>query len=477
MSVFTSLTETPDLAFHIKEVRYDQALFKPMKDLHQFMENLLRKIFLHVDDLKPRAHSHPGFSLGLCADAVYGPPQQPIEEAVDELNLRDFMEGAYTAWRRMVKDEAIILNSYSYFEQLMDGFALLPHLHSLALDEKMWSINMCEFATVARKQALACDFSGSPLARSYHPLHLRPLYPLEAHHDGRGFKVLMHALANAGKKIENFDSGADDCSKTKFRSSWLQPSLARSLSSSVQAVLSPLRSLSLAVQMQANDDLKAPSTLGYLPLVLRQAPLLSRLHLDICAPVRARISLGPAALASKRIKFDHIFSYDINYPFLRRIALSGVEIDAWSLQIFLSQCCKRIKWLKLRDINVLSGGWEGMVQNLRFVQETQLVNLDTCHLSSFGAFEHRNGQLLSVRGQSQNRGGPNEALMDDRLNSYILYGGRHPYLLEGDPQGQEWEWWLDSLPKEVQVHVQPLLRQSLREYREESRGKLHNPSD
>ncbi|MDI1488747.1 MAG: hypothetical protein OHK93_008023 [Ramalina farinacea] len=476
MSVFTSLTETPDLAVHIKEVRYDQLEFTALEDLHEFMELVVLKNDCLVHGL-PRAQSHPGFSIGQCASAVYRLETQPLEEAVDQFNLRGFMKEGYKAWRRMVADEASLLNSYSYFEQLMDGFALLPNLCSLVLDEEMWCNHMDEFSSVSEKQSLVCDFSGSPFARSWHPFYLRPLHPMGVECDGQGFKILMHALANAGKRIENFDGSGNERLGLTFRSSWLRPSFARSLSSSVQAVLSQLRSLSLKVQMQKDDDLKAPSTLGYLPLVLRQARLLSRLRLDFRACVGTRVSPGPAGLVLKRIKFEHIFGYDIKYPFLRHLALSGVILDTWNLQIFLSQCCKRIKWLGLRNINVLSGSWAAMVQSLRFVQETQLVNLDTCRLSSIGAFEHRDGQLLRVRGQGQSHDELyNEAMRDDRLNSYILYGGRHPYLSEGDLQGQEWEWWLDSLPKEVQVHVQPLLRQCLREYREESRSKLHNPS-
>ena len=464
MNVFTSITETPELAIHIREVRYDLTKFNPIEDLHEFMSVLLLNNFPMVFGLKPRAQSHPGFSLGQCARAVYRPGRQPLEEAIDRFRLRDFMEEAHMIWCCMVKDEATILNSYSFFEQLMEGFEWLPNLTSLAFDDKMWWNTMDEFGYVSRKQSLECDLSGSPLARNWHPFYLRPVIDEDfSTNDGQGCKIVMQALANARRSIQNFDSGGCNYTGTKFQSSWLQPSFIRpSSSNSIQVLLMHLRSLSLKIQLQEDDQLEAPSTLGYLPLVLQRAQLLSELHLIFYSHETRGVRQQPANTVPKRIKFDHVFRRPCHFPHLRDLRLVGMGLDALTLEGFLSECCQKIKSLDLRDISLLNGCWEGVIQGLRFIQVMQKVCLTRCCLGSGGTLSHRDGHIFAVKSylSSKQHEGAVEA---DDINEYILYGGKHPCLSQSDLEGQEWEWWFEGLPEDVQERGKSYFQRGLRE--------------
>lgn len=482
MSVFTSLTETPDLAMHIREVRYDQTIFNPIDDLHKFMSLLLLNNFVLVHGLKPRAQSHPGFSLGQCGSAVYRAPRQPMEQAIDEFHLRDFMEEAYNAWCCMVEDEATVLNSYSFFERLTEGFELLPHLTSLVFDENMWSNTMDEFGKVSRKQSLEYDFSGSPLARSWHPFYLRPvIYENYSTNDGQGSKIVMQALASARKIIERFEGGGCDFMGTKFQSSWLQPSFVRSsLSISIQVLLQQLRSLSLKVQMQEDDHLETPSTLGYLPLVLQRAYLLNKLRLIFYSHEPNGGRQRPANLIPKRIKFDHVFCRPCQYPHLRDLVLVGMEMDAWRLEDFLSDCCKNIKSLELRNLSLSNGCWEGVIQSLRCIQAKRKVDLTRCYLGFGGTLSHRDGQIFAIKRHYPSEQDEAGVEVDD-INDYILYGGEHPCLSDSDLEGREWEWWFESLPKYIQEGGMSWFQRGLQEVRRETAGvksataHLHKP--
>ena len=469
MTVFTSITETPDLAVHIKEVRYDQTKFNPIEDLHEFMSLLLLHNFPMVHGLKPKAQSHPGFSLGQCASAVYRPPRQPLEETIDRFHLRPFMEEAYMIWCGIVKDEATVLNSYLFFERLTEGFELLPNLTSLAFDESMWWNTMDEFGYVSREQSLECDLSGSPLARNWHPFYLKPIvYDAYSTNDGKGCKIIMQALASARRTIERLEGGGCHYMGTKFQSSWLQPPFVKSsLSTSIQVLLLRLRSLSLKVQMQRDDQLEAPSTLGNLPLVLQRAHLLSKLRL-IFYPYELRgVRRRPANLAPRRIKFDNVFRRPCQYPHLREVSLVGMELDALTLEVFLAECCKQIKSLEMREISLLNGCWEGVIQGLRCIQATRKVYLNRCYLGSGGTLSHRDGRIFAVKSYLSSGQHEGEIEADD-INDYILYGGKHPCLSQGDLEGQEWEWWYEGLPKDVQERGKSYFQRGLKEARQEA---------
>ena len=469
MSIFTSIAETPDLAVHIREVRYDQTKFNHIEDLHEFMSHLLLHNSLMIYGLKPRAQSHPGFSLAQCASAVYEPPRQPLEETIDRFHLRHFMEEAYKIWCCMAKDEATVLNSFSFFERLTEGFELLPNLTSLVFDESMWWNTMDEFGYVSREQSLKCDLSGSPLARNWHPFHLRPIvYDAYSTNDGQGCKIIMQALASARRTLGRLEGGGCDFTGTKFQSSWLQASFVKSsLSISIQVLLSQLRYLSLKVQMQEDDHLEAPSTLGYLPLVLQRAHLLSKLRLIFYPHEPRGVRRRPANLVPSRIHFDKVFGRPCQYPHLRDLALVGMEMDALTLEGFLSGCCKQIKSVSLREMTLLNGCWEGVIEGLRWIQALLKVNLNRCYLGCGGRLSHRNGQIFSVKSylsSEQHKGG----VEADDINDYILYGGRHPCLSQGDLEGQEWEWWFEGLPNDVQERSKSSFQRGLEEARRQA---------
>ena len=434
-----SIAGTPELANNIKEVRYDQTVFEPVEDLETYMCALCSDSFMMIPwSFKPKAQSHPAFRLRECAQARCI-RNKPLDEIVNHFNMRSFFREAYRKWCHMVRDENNTLESYSFFDQLTNGLEYMPRLCSVVLDWEGWWDRLSDFWETPAAQSFKGDLSGSPLLRSWNPLYLRPT--LEKEHPtkaGQGFKILMQALLNAGRTVEKFEVG-HHVFGSKFQASWLRPPFARiSLAKSVLLVMSQLKYLELSVHLQSEDECDDSEALGYLPLVIQRAQSLKELDLSFVISNSSDADESPRDVVYKRLHFFHIFQPPYSFPQLTNVSLSGVEVPASILSAFFRHHCGHLESLLLSDINLLDGCWEGMIQDLR------LMNIKRFRFYSFNACHHRGGKLFEINDgyfrDAENTAGISAAL----INNYVIFGGRHPCLVEDDPLHREWEWWLEN---------------------------------
>ncbi|KAI9722300.1 MAG: hypothetical protein M1812_001772 [Candelaria pacifica] len=188
LDVFLNISQHKTISAYVKEIVYDTVYFDPKKTFHQYREDLDHE--LHF----------PG--RGLFSRKLH------VYESVVTAKV---LAKGFSTYRTHCNDQLLLGASNNGLsasdmtseaaQVLCQGLAALPNIRTATLANG-WS-KMEQEGTRAPRRKI-----GSPLARSWNPLHLEPelwLYSTYQEEEYHGFHTMINALAATTTNIRHFD--------------------------------------------------------------------------------------------------------------------------------------------------------------------------------------------------------------------------------------------------------------------------------
>ena len=337
------------------------------------------------------------------------------------------MEG-WQVWQDLAKEEREALEHGTdgiYFSDLCYGLHRLSNLQSVIIDDGMWvqfGKYICENLDPSGSQYIPSpSLSGSPLARSWAPWHLRPRRSNDA-----GFKHLsltIQALSRTERRVKHFD-----CRfwVNKGLSPWdfAKYNMTDSLAQPMTIALRQLQTLKLQTTPCRHHDTDHGniSALVYLPQLLEQLADLRCLTLGL-TPAEYIDGLRLSVLTSFRgtcYSYSQVFPRHGKWERLEQLHLAGLATDGLDMLFLLLHQMPHLKRLRLRRIDLLRGSWSGVVEALRF----RAVRSPWELLSLEGSLRHDGGMWWPCNPDLKEK----EAFILGNCMAYAKQGGRHPCL-------------------------------------------------
>lgn len=453
LEVWGNVTRHPVIAGAVREVVYDGSIFKVDLDFEEY--------FWHL-------HSH------LPMMTVDFNKSEPFNSADEEINafIEDYKNKSTRGIYHRHKRDAFIVKGhkdhlkYAEFErrgmrngtvlsQLCDGLRRLDNLRSVILSNNVWDYDLHEIEGCGSvsPNTLHGPELGSPLVRSWNPLHLRPFVwdhdevedecSLMCDH----FYTLTTAITETRRNIKSFEIpyGSRGGSLPPQALTW--PRMTEDLYYLTLHAYSRLEVLNISIGAGGgNHDSNDLEALATLPRMLQQMIGLKKLELQLL-----------------HLDMDHCYTYEQvfptvgRWPKLTQLSITGLLIGGWDL-IRLIRGRAIVTDLMLQSIELLDGTWEGVFEGLCHMR------LDDVGLN--GNFKHRGGQVFApvqIEGSIgfQFSDGPFcDKKVLKAVENYVICGGRNPCLPpESNPETAHW-WYFDLMPEKEIENMKIFARQT-----------------
>ena len=203
-------------------------------------------------------------------DQEYGNGNTMVYAAKGEFYMEQLERHAHKAWKGYVaigEYEHESVNSSRFQALLYHGLKKMVRLQSVNFDSQLWHRHLDEARSV-NPVTLEADFSGSPVARSWHPLHLRPK---QGHQVMELFYKQMLdvtlAVANSLRTIRRFDNHPFSF-HGGWPSCWLRRLETENWGPVLHAVYRTLDRFDLRVEMDREEAYEMQDALGILPALI-----------------------------------------------------------------------------------------------------------------------------------------------------------------------------------------------------------------
>ena len=335
------------------------------------------------------------------------------------------LEG-YRAWQTHAQYEEYSIKGL-LSGSLRSGLSRMNRLHSVALTSNTFHVNLSE-TVFMNMDTLHCEYSGSPLARSWHPLHARP-QALNQHMDVG--KIIEDHLDDLIYALNWPAPPIIDLSLLGDRNALAGPVFG-GLSRATLQILEHseacrrLESFSLRVDTPDDDSYTDPDALGVLPKLLQEMQNLKHLQLDL---------IWSPCIDGKYYKYKQIFSKACKWPQLESLSLCGLALENHEFVHLTRNQLPSLRRLEIGQIDLLSGTWEAAVEFLR----SSVCIKQLSHPRGVFDLTHQNGHLFDGRRRSREIAGgffedTRAKRFSKRIAHYVVHGGRHPCLpLDREP--------------------------------------------
>ena len=327
-------------------------------------------------------------------------------------------------WKDLAKEEREALEdgrNGMYFSDLCSGLHRLSNLQSVIVENDMWSKIDMSFYPSNSQHTLSPTLSGSPLARSWIPWHLRP-----KRSDDAGFEhlfLVVQALSGTKRRVKHFKCHSwvrEGLSPLDFAVYDMTDVFARHMVNALRQ----LQTLELQITPHEYHFIDFPDidALGYLPQLLEQLTNLRYLKLILISAERInrvrRLKRTP--LSDTCYSYSQIFPRHGKWERLESLHVSGLAIDGLDMVFLLLHQMPHLKNLWLHRIDLLQGRWSGVVEALRFraiLRPWELLSLQ-------GSFRHEDDIWWPCTPDIVEE----EPLLLGEFMEYAKEGGRHPCL-------------------------------------------------
>ena len=435
LEVWENVTRHPVIAGAVREVVYDGSIFEADMEFKEYFWNLYG--YLHFITLD--FESEP-----------FNSTDEEINAFVEDYKNKGTRRGARGIYHRHKRDAFIIKGhknhlKYAEFERcglrngtvlskLCDGLRRLDNLRSVILSNNVWDYDLYEIKRCGsvRPNTLHGPDLGSPLVRSWNPLHLRPFrwdhYEMEDEHFliCDHFFTLTIAITETHRNIKSFEMPYGSMGGSLPPQALTWPRMTEDLYYRTLHAYSGLEVLDISIgaggEDHDSDDLEALATL---PRMLQQMMGLKKLKLYLNT--------------EHCYTYKQVFPALAVWPKLTQLWITGLIIGGHDL-IRLINGRANVTDLNLNSIELLDGTWEGVFEGICHMR------LDDVRLIS--NLKHRGGQLFAPDKKESYLGFQacdTEVLK--AVENYVICGGRHPCLTpESNPETAYW-WYLDLLPE------------------------------
>ena len=433
IQIFSHITKHPVLSRSIKGMICDVSTVPDIS--HQvYFHDLCRQWWIMTQSLRtpslckkdPFNSPHP--RLNKFVNAIIRTERSWHDLSSTYLHDEHVIEG-WQLWQDLAKEEREALEhgrNGIYLSDLCSGLHRLSNLQSVMIDNDMWTkvgIETSDSFYPSYSQHIASpSLSGSPLARSWVPWHLRPKWSNDA-----GFKhlwLVIQALSRTKRCLKHFNNLSptlEGLSPYDFAAYKITDKFARHM----VIVLGQLQTLELQITPREHLDRGNNDALGYLPQLLEQLTNLRYLKLIL----NSTESLPGENLLLTISRHDPCYSYSQVFPQqgkwerLEWLHLSGLAIDGLDMVFLLLHQMTQLKRLWLHYIDLLKGKWSGVVEALRIravLRPWELISLQ-------GPLRHEDGIWWPCEPDDSDL----EEEEDQTLGEFMRYakeGGRHPCL-------------------------------------------------
>ena len=437
MEVFQNITEHPVMCTSIRELVYDASLFARDLDIDEYFWALRRKSLIYVRQYwtsKPFNSADDEINA-FVSDCHTNKMRDVFYEHISD----DFIVKGYEKHQRCAKYERRVLGDASFLSRLCGGLRLLSNLRSVKFTNTLWTYEIYEDELTGgvKPSNLHGPESGSPLVRSWNPLHLRPFYwsedELEFEHGliCDHLYTLTAALTETRRTIKSLEipdllAGGLPCHALTW------PSMTEDRYMRTLHAYSGLEILDISINAWKDGDSDYPEALAALPSMLSQMTGLKSLKLNLSKDLDTRRS---PTKTFDNFTYQQAFPTHGWWPRLTRLEIMGLTIGGLEL-ICLITIRAKVTDLHLHCIELRDGTLEGVVEGLYY-----------CRLDSlfFGFFKHC-GNLDFTIHELLRSAADREARM--AIEDYVICGGRHPFLTpDSDANSSIW-WYLDMMPHE-----------------------------
>ena len=437
MEVFKNITRHPVISAGIKELVYDGSLFIKDIDFEDYFEKISDELTVFVHQVQPDT-TFGSADVQIKKFLKYCKRQSVSFSKLYKAHGKDtFLVEGYRKYRDCSASECHSIESGLLFHDLCLGLGYLKNLRSVVLSHNFWDDSLYDneyFRTPDSGKSYG-TLSGPPLCRIWNPFHLHPIAwrMLPNVDDGTSrFSAHFHILTRALRATDN------GITSLQFLDGYLGGGLPPQLWIGSKmtctdfwhlgTTYSSLRCLDIHI---ITNKFEPRAALTILAELLAQTRGLRRLSLE----------LMPDAYplhVSNKYRYDEIFPLTGGWPKLTELSLSGVAIGGWDLlKLILGRA--RLEQLRLSDIDLLDGTWEGVIEGMRRVSRLTEVKL-------YHRLTHCGGTGF----------GPCDPKRNDwrfrwnflhKVESYVVYGGRHPCLSpDCDTDTAIW-WYFDMMPE------------------------------
>ena len=303
LEIFEKIAKHPVLSTLAKELVYDTSYFVDGLSYLQYFGRLCKELSIVAAQWHRmnRTFDSPNVQLNGLIEELKPRMRRPLTYMYEEHRHDEFIVEGFRLWQELSRYEQLACESGQFYHDLCSGLRQLDGLRSVVLDKTLWLVNLKEKETLSSTTLLA-DFSGSPLTRSWNPLHPRAEYWDEIQ-DQRLNRcehlfTITRALSATHREILSF----------KVDDSLPAPAMAMSivtgtLWNAALNVYSRLEALDITITGPFDDESDSEETtvapISMLPALLRHMPsltiLITRTQLRATPAIRSfpTMLLGP----------------------------------------------------------------------------------------------------------------------------------------------------------------------------------------
>ena len=433
LDVFRMISEHDTICKAVRMLVYDVTTFSPIESVQEYyldFEMEMMEVFSFYEDAVQEPFKNPTsrfhyFINGLCHSQGSDRAMMAIE---DKHKNDDYILEGYRAWQAHTRYEDYSMKGL-LSGSLSSGLSRMNTLHMVVITSNIFHVNLLETKSI-NLDTLHCEYSGSPLSRSWNPLHARPkaIRNIEKHLqnvicalDRSSSPITELSLfgdRNVGDRTTVSASGPRGLSQTILQT--LKAS--KGLHSLTLKTCLWLKSFSLCIGTSYDGSHRDATALGILPELLREMQNLKHLQLG---------SIWTTHIGdTKRYNYKQIFSKSCRWPQLESLSISGLAFENHEFVHLTREQLPHLRRLELCRIDLLSGTWEAAMEFLR----SSVCIKKLSHPQGVFDLTHQDGHLFDGGRRLPNTGFLREPAAKDfseRISHYVVHGGRHPCLPPG----------------------------------------------
>ena len=434
LEVWEGITGHPTISRAVRTLVYDTTKFKLNLSYSQYYDDLVVELDTLVDEnltTKRPFDSGNAEVNEFIRDLKARSSGEQISETIYDKHRHDrFVAEGYHKYMDIAESEQLA-HIRPFMTTFVRGLRKLSMLQSVVFSDEDW-MGYCFPDLLSTSKGFKKNVveTGSPLCREWNLFHIRPLgmsrdqdfqWPMYDH-----FQRVTTALAKSKVNIVRFALPYDGSVCKLPPCALSKPSISNLQQSRMVMAYSNLKVLELAIRTTDPEDYHLPQPFAALSILLDHMSNIEALSLDL--------SSGINHGAKPFYRFEQVFPSGRIWKYLRVLYISGLSLRALDL-ISLGCRLPSLRKLRLRDIDLHQGTWQGTTTALR-KKKLRCVILS-------GALTHCGDSRFDMA--ENHYGWPRHEFLE-KVETYITRGGRHPCLGPNDGQELTLRWFSDLLP-------------------------------
>ena len=403
LEVFAQCAAHPVISSTIQEIIFDVSHFDPNMTRLNYC-HLLAYFIPRQCYLKPfenPSHPYHFFVNEYCAR------NSNVDDVCSNHENDAFVVEGFQVWQNHAWHERYAMENGLFLRTLHTGLQNFSKLSSIVMTNELFIRNVMNSRKIDRS-TLQGSYAGSPVTRSWNPLHARPTKEFTDEYLIAHFLNLTSALSSSGVCLQKVDLCSGDFRGLPLRVFQAAKRYCGTLLRDSLDAYRDVENLSLRVHSRDEDDHTSITALGMLPDLLREMQWLKHLELLLY-------------LSHSYFTYDQLFPRDVEWRHLVHLQIAALSVKGFDLINLLLWQTPSIRALILCDINLLQGAWEGVIEALRGANLTEFA------LAGSDLMYQTDRMLVYGPAYTDHKDTKQRDFIK-AIEYYVVCGGRHPCL-------------------------------------------------